>query len=99
MAPQEGSFGRRRHGRRAVLALSVESPDALAWTVKLRPEVRWHNVAPVSRRALDAEDVKASFTRALDGKNPNRGSLTMIDPAKIETPAKDTVVFRLAYPY
>ncbi len=81
------------------LASSVESPDALTWTVKLRPGVTFHNVAPVNGHALEAEDVKASFTRALDAKNPNRGSLTFIDPTQIQTPANDTVVFKLAFPY
>ena len=81
------------------LALSVESPDASVWTVKLRPDATFHNVAPVNGRAVEAEDIKATFTRALEPANPNRGSLTFIDPAQIETPTKDTVVFKLLYPY
>jgi peptide/nickel transport system substrate-binding protein len=81
------------------LALSAESPDALTWTVKLRPNVKFHNVAPVNGHAFEAEDVKASFTRALDPKDPSSGSLDMLDPGRIETPAADTVVFKLKYPY
>lgn len=81
------------------LAQTVESPDAVTWTITLRPDAAFHNVAPVSGRAVEAEDIKASFTRALDAKNPNRGSLAFIDPNQIETPARDTVVFRLAHPY
>ncbi|MGH2586969.1 MAG: ABC transporter substrate-binding protein [Dehalococcoidia bacterium] len=81
------------------LAQTVESPDAVTWTVKLRQGAAFHNVPPVNGHAVEAEDVKASFTRALDPKNPNRGSLTFIDPAQIETPATDTVAFKLTHPY
>jgi peptide/nickel transport system substrate-binding protein len=45
--------------------------------------------------------VKATFVRALDPAigNPNRGSISMIDPNQIQTPDKQTVVFKLSYPY
>jgi len=42
------------------LAQSVESPDLQTWTFKLRPGVTFHDVAPVSGRALDADDVVAT---------------------------------------
>ena len=79
------------------LALSVETPDALSWTVKLRPGAKFHNIATVNGHAVEAEDVKATFTRALDAKNPGRSALDMIDPAAIQTPSTDTVVFKLKY--
>lgn len=81
------------------LALSVESPDAITWTVKLRPDAKFHNVAPVNGRGVEAEDIKVTFSRALEPTNPNRGSLMAIDPSQIETPSRDTVVFKLKYPY
>jgi peptide/nickel transport system substrate-binding protein len=83
------------------LAVSVEAPDAETWTVKLRPDAKFHNLAPVNGHAVEAADIKATFTRALDPAtgNPNRGSLNMIDPAQIQTPDATTVVFKLAYPY
>jgi peptide/nickel transport system substrate-binding protein len=83
------------------LGLSAESPDAVTWTVKLRPDAKFHNIAPVNGHAVEAEDVKATFTRALDPatSNPNRGQLEMIDPAQIQTPDKQTVVFKLGYQY
>ena len=83
------------------LGLSAESPDAVTWTIKLRPGAKFHNVAPVNGRAVEAEDIKATFVRAVDPAtgNPNRGSLSMIDPSQIQTPAKDTVTFKLSYPY
>ena len=53
----------------------------------------------MSGHAVEAEDIKASFTRGLTPKNPNSASLGMMDPAQIETPDKTTVVFKLRYPY
>jgi peptide/nickel transport system substrate-binding protein len=83
------------------LAISAESPDAITWTIKVRGDARFGNIPPVNGHAVEAEDVKASFVRALNPatNNPNRGSLSMIDAAQIETPAKDTVVFKLNYPF
>lgn len=82
------------------LALSMESPDGVTWTAKLRPDTTFQSVPPVNARAVEAEDVKATFVAALTNpKNANRESLGMIDETKIEAPAKDTVVFHLKYPY
>jgi peptide/nickel transport system substrate-binding protein len=81
------------------LAASIESPDAITWTIKLRPDAKFHNVPPVSGHAVEAEDIKATFVRAVDPKNPSVGSLDMIDPAGITTPDKNTVVFKLKYAY
>ena len=83
------------------LGLSAESPDAVTWTVKLRPDAKFHDTPPVNGHAVEAEDIKATFARALDPAtvNPNRGALNMIDAAQIQTPDKQTVVFRLNYPY
>jgi peptide/nickel transport system substrate-binding protein len=83
------------------LGLSAESPDAITWTVKLRPDAHFHNITPVNGHAVEAEDIKATFTRALDPatSNPNRGQLDMVDPAQIQTPDKQTVVFKLSYQY
>jgi peptide/nickel transport system substrate-binding protein len=81
------------------LALSAESPDGSTWTVKLRPNAKFHDIAPVNGHAVEAEDIRASFLRALDPKNPNGGSLDMLDSNGIETPARDTVVFKLKYPF
>jgi peptide/nickel transport system substrate-binding protein len=88
------------HDIESDLALTVESPDAVTWTVKLRPDTKFHNVAPVNGRLVDSEDVKATFDRALnEPKNVNRASLDMIDLAQLQTPDKQTVVFKLKYPY
>jgi peptide/nickel transport system substrate-binding protein len=83
------------------LALSAESPDAVTWTIKLRADAKFQNIPPVNGHAVEAEDIKATFLRGLDPatSNPNRGSLAMIDPAQIQTPDKQTVIFKLLYPY
>jgi peptide/nickel transport system substrate-binding protein len=81
------------------LAISAESPDALTWTVKLRPNATFHNVAPVNGHAVEAEDIKASYVRSNDTSAANRAAFDMVDPQQIQTPAKDTVVFKLRYPY
>jgi peptide/nickel transport system substrate-binding protein len=83
----------------ADLATSAESPDAVTWTVKLRPDARFHNLAPVNGRAVEAEDIKASFERALNPKLPTRASFAMLDAGNVQAPDKQTVVFKLNYPY
>jgi peptide/nickel transport system substrate-binding protein len=87
------------HDVEADLATSAESPDAITWTLKLRPDVKFHNLPPVSGRALDADDMRLSFQRALSADNPARSGLDMIDPAQITTPDAQTVVFKLKFPY
>jgi peptide/nickel transport system substrate-binding protein len=42
------------------LAVSVETPDAVTWTVKLRPGARFQNVPPVNGHAVEAADIKAA---------------------------------------
>ena len=97
--PDTNSFA--DHNLENDLGMSAESPDAITWTIKLRTDAKFQNVAPVNGHAVQAEDIKATFTRALDPatNNPNRGSLNMIDAAQIQAPATDTVVFKLNYPY
>lgn len=80
------------------LAASWESPDATTWTVKLRPGLTFHNVPPVSGHAVEAEDIKATVTRAMDPQNPARSGLDPIDATQVQTPAPDTIVFKLKYP-
>ena len=81
------------------LATSAESPDAVTWTFKLRPDAKFQNTAPVNGHTVEAEDIKQTYLRGTSPANANRGSLGMIDPAQIQTPDKQTVVFKLNYPY
>jgi peptide/nickel transport system substrate-binding protein len=78
------------------LATSIESPDGLTWTVKLRPDAVFHNVAPVNGHPITSEDVKATFQRAFAIPNNTTVSLVnMIDPNQITTPDATTAVFKL----
>lgn len=82
------------------VAVSFETPDSATWTFKLRPDVTFHNIPPVNGHPLEAEDIKASWVRAFSfPENIYLPYQDMIDPTQIQTPAKDTVVFRLKYPY
>ncbi len=83
------------------LAVSAESPDAVTWTVKIRPDAKFSNIAPVNGHPVEAEDIKATWTRALNAatSNPNIGQLNMVDATQIQTPDKQTIVFKLTYPY
>ena len=81
-------------------ATGTESPDGLSWTFKIQPGAKFHDVPPVSGHPVESTDVKASFTRAFaKPENTYKGLFPMIDPAQIETPAPDTVVFKLKYVY
>lgn len=77
-----------------LLALSATPDDAaLVWTVKLRPDVRFHDGRP-----LTAKDVVATFSRITNPKDPKSAaaSLTIIDTV---VPIGDHVVeFRLNTP-
>ena len=95
--PQEST----NHDLENDVGISAESPDAVTWTVKLRNDAKFFNIAPVNGHPVEAEDIKAIYLRALDPatSNPNRGSLGMIDPNQIQTPDKQTVTFKLTFPY
>ncbi|HQW51791.1 MAG TPA: ABC transporter substrate-binding protein [Tepidiformaceae bacterium] len=75
---------------------SEASPDGLVWTVKLRKDAKFHNVAPVNGRAVTTDDVKFSWGRATAEANTNRTQLSFID--KVEYPDLTTVKFTLKSP-
>ncbi|HEX5141371.1 MAG TPA: ABC transporter substrate-binding protein [Dehalococcoidia bacterium] len=79
------------------------SPDKTTLTFKLRSDVKWQNVAPVSGRAFDANDVAASWTRYVglpnNNKAANANSVNASAPI-ISVTATDpkTVVYKLKEP-
>ena len=82
------------------LATSAESPDGVTWTVTLRPDAKFQNIAPVNGHAVEAEDVRASYVRAINlPESAAKTYLLMVDPNQIQTPDKNTVVFKLNSAY
>jgi peptide/nickel transport system substrate-binding protein len=79
------------------IAESAEaSADGLQWTIKLRSDVKFQNIAPVSGRAVTSDDVKFSWGRATAETNGNRTQLAFVD--KVEYPDKQTIKFTLKTP-
>jgi peptide/nickel transport system substrate-binding protein len=79
------------------LALSAEaSTDGLKWTIKMRPNIKFHNVAPVNGRPITSEDLKYSWARMVDPKNTGAVQAAFVD--KVEFPDAATMVFTLKTP-
>jgi peptide/nickel transport system substrate-binding protein len=77
------------------LAESWTQPDELTYVFKLRPGVKWHNVAPVNGRELVAEDVIYSYER-VRAKRTLAGFLAGI--TRMEPVDKQTLRFSLDKP-
>jgi peptide/nickel transport system substrate-binding protein len=77
-------------------AISAESDDGQTWTVTLREGLQLHDVAPVSGRELDSEDVLFSVGLIQAEESPNRDSVS--NWMKVEAPDAHTVVFTLSAP-
>jgi ABC-type transport system substrate-binding protein len=76
---------------------SVEqSNDGLTYTFKIRPNYRFHNVAPVNGRAADVDDIRYAFEAFMAG--PRAGNLRPILD-KLEYPDSRTFVLKTQYPF
>ncbi|WP_169945183.1 ABC transporter substrate-binding protein [Microbispora sp. H11081] len=75
------------------LAESLESTDAKTWTLKLRPNVKFHDGT-----AFDAEAVVFNIERHLDPDNASSARSFVTDIEKVEAKDPLTVVFTLASP-
>ncbi|HWO72085.1 MAG TPA: ABC transporter substrate-binding protein, partial [Dehalococcoidia bacterium] len=78
------------------------SPDGLTATFKLRPNAKWQPVAPVNGRAVDAEDVAATWTRwrSVSGTRATIDNSVNPDAPVQSVAATDsrTAVLKLAFP-
>ncbi len=79
------------------LAESFESnPDGTVWTITLRDNINFHDLAPVSGRAITADDIQFSWSRMTDEAQPNRANVAFVD--KLETPDDKTIIVTLKAP-
>ena len=79
------------------LAESSESnPDGTVWTIKLRENIKFHDKAPVSGRAVTTDDILYSWGRMTEEAQPNRANVAFVD--KLEAPDANTLVFTLKAP-
>jgi peptide/nickel transport system substrate-binding protein len=75
-----------------------EQPDQLTFVFKLKPNIKFHNVAPVNGRALTSADIQYAFDRYLNyEKSVHKSGLGFID--KLETPDANTVKITTKFPY
>jgi peptide/nickel transport system substrate-binding protein len=72
----------------------TKSDDQKTWTFKLRPGVKFHD-----GRLLEAEDVKATIQRVQDKATGSTARVNFDIIESIETPDKQTIVFKLKMPY
>ncbi len=80
------------------MAESLEStPDGLVWTAKLRPDAKFHDIAPVSGRAITSDDVRFSWGRLTEEKLGQRAQVDFVD--KVEYPDAQTIKFTLKAPF
>jgi ABC-type transport system substrate-binding protein len=77
------------------LAESWTQPDETTYVFKMRPGVKWQNIAPVNGRLVVAQDVKLSFERQLALKTL-AARLAGVD--KIEAADNSTLRITLAKP-
>jgi ABC-type transport system substrate-binding protein len=78
------------------------SPDKTTITFKLRKNVKWQNVAPVSGRGFDSSDVVASLNRYAAGTGNVAANMNAKNPSapivSWEAPDPYTVVYKLKEP-
>ena len=79
---------------RSDLADPPEQPDKTTYVFKLKPGVKWQNVAPTNGRPLMAEDVVYAF-QALQN-SPHKSGYAQL--TKVEAPDQQTVRITLSEP-
>jgi peptide/nickel transport system substrate-binding protein len=74
-----------------------QTNDGLLATLKMRQNVKWHNLSPVNARLMDIDDVKASLERFLSVGVFKSSLNDVLD--KIEYPDAKTVTIKTKQPY
>ena len=78
------------------LCESWEMTTDLAFEFRLRPDVRWHSIAPVNGRLLVAEDLAFSYERMQTTGWPNAGLLSAV--SRIKALDDETLRIEMASP-
>jgi ABC-type transport system substrate-binding protein len=78
------------------------APDGLTATVKLRPNLSWHPIAPVNGRAVDADDVRYSWNLFAQKATYRNTVVNAVSPLAPVTSANvvdaRTIQLKLAFP-
>jgi len=75
-----------------------EQPTELEFVIKLKPNLKWHNVAPVNGRALTSADILYAFDRYRNFTGSvHKGNYGWVD--KIEAPDANTIKITSKAPY
>ncbi|HXH22120.1 MAG TPA: ABC transporter substrate-binding protein [Dehalococcoidia bacterium] len=86
-------------GRKIIGALAESyevAADASQFTLKMRPNVKFHPIAPVNGRVMDIDDWKVSYERAL--ASPLLGATLKDSIDSVQTPDTRTFVFKMKTP-
>ncbi|MGE0544020.1 MAG: ABC transporter substrate-binding protein [Dehalococcoidia bacterium] len=81
----------------AALSLPEISDDGQTYVIKLRPDVKWHNLAPMDGRQVTAEDIKFDMEFFMQNAQSSDVFTGVID--KVEAPDPTTVSIKLKFPY
>jgi len=78
------------------------SPERLQITLKLRPGIRWQNIAPVNGRPVDVEDILFTWKRFVATGGNRAAVVNTVNPdapfVSYEAPDARTIVIKVASP-
>jgi ABC-type transport system substrate-binding protein len=80
------------------MATSIEQTDPTTVTVKIRPDIKFHNVDPMNGRVVTSEDLAYTYKRfpvmRTRGSNINPQAYNWMDLEALQTPDKQTLVIK-----
>ena len=85
------------------MATSIETPDPTTIVVKIRPDIKFHNVAPMNGRLVTAEDLVYTYNRfpvmATKGSPINALAYNWMDLPNVKATDATTVQIKLKKPF
>lgn len=97
VADKPGAFWDYQAEPDAAQSMPEITDNGQTYVIKLRNDVKWHNIAPMNGRGMTAEDVKFDIEYFMKNAQSADVFTSVID--KVETPDKSTVVLKLKFPY